>query len=140
MSLYLDGSILVKLLAFEPESERVAKIIQSETKHIVSSLARLEALVVLGTLVAAGEISKRTAGQRKTRLQDLLALPSFAFERVRSEVFEIAEEQLAPAYCATLDRLHLAAMHSLGLRRLFTNDDQQTRAARALGYEVIMPR
>jgi predicted nucleic acid-binding protein len=38
------------------------------------------------------------------------------------------------------DRLHLAIIESLGLRRLLTNDDGQARAARGLGFEVTLPR
>jgi hypothetical protein len=44
------------------------------------------------------------------------------------------------ASCPTLDRLHLAAMQSLELRHLLTNDDAQARAARALGFSVVVPR
>ena len=43
-------------------------------------------------------------------------------------------------HCRTLDRLHLAAMEALGLRRLLTNDEIQGRAAKARGFEVLLPR
>jgi predicted nucleic acid-binding protein len=140
MSLYLDGSVVAKLLATEPDSGRVAEIIEMETNLVVSALARLEALVVIKSLVAAGEISSRTANRRQKQLQQLLELPTFSFERVGSNVFEVAERQLDFSYCPTLDRLHLAVMQDLGLRRILTNDDQQARAARALGFQVVMPR
>jgi predicted nucleic acid-binding protein len=39
----------------------------------------------------------------------------------------------------TLDRLHLAAMEELEVRRLMTNDAAQAAAAKALGWEVIVP-
>ena len=56
----------------------------------------------------------------------------------------VAAGQLIPlgrsVHCRTLDRLHLAAMQALGVRRLLTNDDIQTRAATALGFEVLRPR
>ena len=59
-------------------------------------------------------------------------------------VIEVAEEHLRrlprEAHCPTLDRLHLAAMEALDLRRLLTNDDAQARAAQALGFAVIVPR
>ena len=44
------------------------------------------------------------------------------------------------AYCATLDRLHLAAMQALGISRLLTNDAAQAKAARQLGFDVTLPR
>ena len=57
---------------------------------------------------------------------------------------DVAEEHLRRlprgAPCPTLDRLHLASMEALNLRRLLTNDDAQARAARALGFAVIVPR
>jgi len=59
-------------------------------------------------------------------------------------VIEVAEAQVRPlvraAYCRTLDRLHLATMETMGLRRLLTNDAVQAAAARALGFEVVTPR
>jgi predicted nucleic acid-binding protein len=39
-----------------------------------------------------------------------------------------------------LDRLHLAAMQALDVRRLLTNDEIQARAAAALGFEILRPR
>lgn len=55
----------------------------------------------------------------------------------------MGETQMRPlgrsVHCRTLDRLHLATMEALGLRRLLTNDVLQARAARALGFEVRTP-
>jgi hypothetical protein len=42
-------------------------------------------------------------------------------------------------HCRTLDRLHLAIMASIGMRRLLTNNDAQARAARRLGFDVFLP-
>jgi predicted nucleic acid-binding protein len=42
-------------------------------------------------------------------------------------------------HCRTLDRLHLAAMEELGLRRLMTNDAAEAAGAKALGFEVVGP-
>jgi hypothetical protein len=57
---------------------------------------------------------------------------------------DVAEEHLRSlpreAHCLTLDRLHLAVMRSLDVRRLLTNDAAQARAARALGFAVMVPR
>lgn len=51
---------------------------------------------------------------------------------------EFARNEARP--CRTLDRLHLAVMEMLGLRRILTNDTTQGRAAVALGYEVLTPK
>ncbi len=61
-----------------------------------------------------------------------------------AEITDLAQRQVhslaRDASCPTLDRLHLAAMQSLELRHLLTNDDAQARAARALGFSVVVPR
>jgi len=59
------------------------------------------------------------------------------------EIVETAERQITAlpkdGYCPTLDRLHLAVMQALDFERLLTNDGAQARAARALGFSVILP-
>jgi predicted nucleic acid-binding protein len=42
-------------------------------------------------------------------------------------------------HCRTLDRLHLAAMEELSLRRLMTTDTAQAAGGKALGFEVVSP-
>ena len=139
MSLYVDASVLLKLLRHEPESARAAAIVEAESELVLSALARLEALVVIDSWVAGG-LAKRLGARRRTTLEGLRRQPPFRFVTCRGTIFDIAEAQRSSAYCPTLDRLHLAVMQDLGLRRLFTNDDQQATAARALGFDVIMPR
>lgn len=138
-SLYLDASILVKLLREEPETPRIIELLAAESDVVVSTLARLEALVVVDSWRAGGLV-KREAAQRRALLEKVLAFPPFRFAPCRAGIFEIAEAQLSSAYCPTLDRLHLSAMQDLRLHRIFTNDSQQAAAARALRFEVMMPR
>jgi uncharacterized protein with PIN domain len=139
MSLYVDGSILPKLLRHEPESRRVQEIFAGEAQLIISALTRLETLVVIDSWIAGG-LAKAEGAARRKALEHLHSAPNVVRRSCRTAIFEIAEAQLASAYCPTLDRLHLAVMEDLNLRRLFTNDDQQADSARALGYEVILPR
>jgi hypothetical protein len=65
----------------------------------------------------------------------------FEFRELAGAVFQLAIRQHVSGrwHCRTLDRLHLAAISELGLRRLLTNDGKQAAAARALGYEVVFP-
>lgn len=78
------------------------------------------------------------------RLDALLRQVPYEVVRAPAEVVDLAEEQVKTfprhSYCPTLDRLHLAAMKSLDVRRLLTNDDAQARAARAMGFAVVTPR
>jgi predicted nucleic acid-binding protein len=125
------------LIQPEPDSVRIFEFIENEPELIVSGLARLEALVVVDSLVAGG-MPARMAARLRSTLRDLLVLPVFRLVASPVTIFETAERQLSASYCATLDRLHLAIMEELRLSRLMTNDRQQSRAARALGFEVIM--
>lgn len=129
-----------KLFVEEPESERVYQIIGSERALIVSALTRLEALVQIDSRVAGGKMSAEAAQLRRAAVEQMLNSAPFAFRDCPEELFTIAENQLGSTFCRTLDRLHLATMEALNLRRLFTNDDQQADAARALGWSVILPR
>ena len=65
----------------------------------------------------------------------------FEFREVPGAVFSqaIRQHTSARTHRSTLDRLHLAAMGELGLRRLLTNDAKQAIAARAPGYDVVCP-
>jgi predicted nucleic acid-binding protein len=140
MSLYLDGSILGKLLLAEPESPRVYELVRREEQVIISALTRLEGLIIIDSLVRGGKFRAHEGKRRRAALQRLLTIPAVRVVPCRATIFEIAESQLSSGYCPTLDRLHLAVMQDLGIRRLFTNDDQQAAAARALGFEVISLR
>lgn len=141
MSLYLDTSCWLKLVLREPESERVRSLALSESRLVVSALTRLEARQTLLAMLLGGEITRAQHRRLEIVLNEMLAISPFDLVRFPPDALEQAEQQLSrAAYCRTLDRLHLAVMESLGLRRLLTNDDQQATGARALGFEVILPR
>ena len=58
------------------------------------------------------------------------------------EAFQTALRQQRTArrpQCRSLDRLHLAAMEELGLRRLMTNNAAQAIGAMGLGFDVVRP-
>jgi hypothetical protein len=74
-------------------------------------------------------------------ISEMLQTSPFEMAAFPPATVATAESQIhGGAYCRTLDRLHLGVMEALGLNRLLTNDDQQAAAARALGFEVLMPR
>jgi predicted nucleic acid-binding protein len=144
VALYLDTSCLAKLLFDEPESPRTAALIAGEARVAVSSLARLEAAAQIQGRVAGGGLTARQGKQLLEQLAGLITRQPLEPVAEPADVFDVAEKQVrgAPkaAYCPTLDRLHLAVMEALGFTRLLTNDEAQARAARALGFEVILPR
>jgi predicted nucleic acid-binding protein len=144
MGLYLDTSCLLKLFFPESESAAVASLVAAEERVVVSTLARLELRVQIQGRVAGGTLSAKSATALLSVVDRTLAQSPYEIAETPSNVYPVAAAQLLPlgrsVHCRTLDRLHLAAMEALGLRRLLTNDEIQARAAKARGFEVLGPR
>lgn len=142
MSLYLDTSCLWKLLVDEPESARVRDLVGNEPMVVVSSYAEFEAEQVLLALRLGGKITARQEARIGRVLAGFRGMEPFHHRALPYDMARIARQQVlgSSVYCRTADRLHLAAMAALGLRRLFTNDEAQATAARALGFGVLLPR
>jgi predicted nucleic acid-binding protein len=140
MSIYADTSVLLKLIFAESESTRADEIAGAEPEIHLSPLTRLEALIVMQMRHVGGLLTAEERDDSILRLRELISAPPFVVRKPSDAIFQIAEDQICTGYCATLDRLHLAFMQQYGLHRLFTNDDLQAKAARALGFEVILPR
>ena len=140
--IYLDSSCLLKLLLSEPESEAVRLAVAREGDVVVSALAELETTVQL----RAGRLGA-LFGERRYRvyldqLEAFREVDPFRFTPLPGTVFQTALRQHRSArqpHCRSLDRLHLAAMEELGLRRLMTNDTAQANGARGWGFEVLRP-
>lgn len=143
MALYLDTSCLLKLVFPEPESAHVSALCGAEQRVVVSSLCQLEAAVQINARLAGGTLTKTRAARLRKQLDAILKLAPYELALFPPGAVEAAAEQIRPArgtfHCRTLDRLHLAVMEMLGLRRILTNDASQARAANALGYEVLLP-
>ncbi len=142
MSLYLDTSCLLKLVLVEPESAHLHQLVQAEPTIVVSALAEMEAEQLLWAQRLSGNLSRRDHTRLRGFLEDFRGLTPFVHKSTPHDLAQIARRQnrSAAVYCRTLDRLHLAGMESLGIRRLLTNDEQQAAAARALGFGVLLPR
>ncbi len=143
MALYLDTSCFLKVFFPEPETDRTLALICAEPRVLVSSLTMLEALSQIHARVAGGLLSPGRATRLRRRLEAVLALAPYELVRCPGDVVDVAAEQVKVAartgYCRTLDRLHLATMQALEVRRLLTNDDTQAAAARTVGFDVLMP-
>lgn len=141
MSLYLDASCLLKLVLEEPESPRVRALLAAESEIAISTLTVLETQSVLLAMRLGGEISPRLHARLAAGLDQLVAQRPFVVATLPATATDLALRQLGTGpYCRTLDRLHLGAMEALRVRRLLTNDDAQSDAARALGFGVLLPR
>jgi predicted nucleic acid-binding protein len=141
--IYIDSSSLLKILWEEPESQAVRQSIAEENTIIVSILTEFEAEVQLRAKWLAGAITKTHYGKYRAALKSFSETAPFEFHDLPGSVFRRAIDQHLShekLHCRSLDRLHLAAMEELGLRRLMTNDLKQAAAARALGHTVVSPR
>lgn len=136
---YIDTSCLLKLLFPEPESAAVARLVAEEAEIVVSSLTRLETEQQLVARRLGGHLSP--ARQRRVRIElgRLLEMAPFRSAALGGTLWDLALGQMARAkvHCRTLDRLHVAAMAELGVRRLITHDRRQGAAAREAGMEVV---
>lgn len=139
---YLDTSCLLKLLLLEPESEAVRQAVSSEKEVVVSTLTRLEAEVQLKSGHLAGRYRASRLRAYREGLSRLLELAPFHLRPLAGSVFDTAlrqHQKTHQVHCRSLDRLHLAAMQELGLRRLMTHDNAQAAAGRAVGFSILHP-
>ena len=117
-------------------------MIAAEDPVIVSSLAELETEVQLRAKWLAGVVTRKRYETYRSKLSSFRNTAPFEFRDLSGRTFRRAIEQRlsqAGIHCRTLDRLHLAAMDELGLKRLLTNDNKLASAARALDYAVVVP-
>jgi predicted nucleic acid-binding protein len=140
-ALYLDTSCLLKLFFREPESTRVAEVLSAEQHVVVTELGRLEAQTQLRARRLGGLLSKSKYQRLTDQLAETFTLAPFQLVPFPADAFERAQVMGARVrvHCRTLDLLHLAAMHALGIQHLFTNDGTQASAARSLEITVVMP-
>ena len=140
--IYLDTSCLLKLLREEAESDAVRHAVEAESEVVVSSLAELETEVQLKAAAVGGEIRTSQWRQYQARLVAMRNFDPFHFRYLPAAVFSTALRQHRhpqAIHCRSLDRLHLAAMEELKLKRLMTLDEPQARVARALGFDIVRP-
>jgi predicted nucleic acid-binding protein len=142
--LYVDTSCLLKLFFLEPESARVAEIIEDEQRVVVSELTLLESVVQIHARKVAGLLDPTDAKRLESSLDRLIAAEPFSLVPLAPGSLATARAQVKRTRkripLRTLDRLHLGIMAFEGIRCLLTNDDRQAAAARALGMRVLLPR
>lgn len=121
----IDTRSYLKLLLLEPESAAVQAAVALEPYVIISTLAEREAESQLRAELFGGGLTKREHQRTLVKMQAMLTYDPFEQRPLAGFVFVTALAQLRRApqiHCRSLDRLHLAAMEGMGLRRLKTHD------------------
>ena len=129
MTVYLDASALVKLVAPEAESDAMASFIAEHRSQSTS---------VVG-LVEVRRAAARRPGVTEARVDDVLVrVVGIAFD---PDVAAAAAATIGPPTLRTLDAIHLASAAALGadLEALVTYDRRLAEAAKVLGMPVASP-
>ncbi len=128
MTIYLDASALVKLVAPEAESDAMASFVADHRSQSTS---------VVG-LVEVRRAAARRPGVTAARLEDvLMRVIGIAFD----PEIAAAASTIGPPALRTLDAIHLASAAALGadLEAFVTYDRRLADAARALSMPVASP-
>jgi predicted nucleic acid-binding protein len=139
--IYIDTSSFLKLLLPEPFSADVRAAINPESVVVVSLLTELEAGVQIKALHLGGKLSLTRVSRVREGLAGILGRDPFVSRNLAGSVFKtaLAQHEISKVHCRSLDRLHLAAMKELGIKRLMTHDLRQAEAAKELGFVVVSP-
>lgn len=139
--IYIDTSSFLKLFLVEPESVSVEQALPAYDAVFVSNLTELEARVQLRAFVYGGRFTGSFESRVLRDMSLLVVEKPLSRVELRGSIFTTAikQHEKTTAHCRSLDRLHLAAMEEIGVRRLMTHDSRQAEAAVALGYQVVSP-
>ncbi len=139
--MYLDSSILAKILVDEPDASQWYSRIESETKHQTSALSVVEVRSALRQKRLLGAISTATAQrfwqqfQRDIQNGQLALLP--LTQAVLDEAVRVLDSLPDSIPLRALDALHLASVRVFNLAPLATNDVRMSAAAQALGIPLV---
>ncbi len=126
---YLDSSVIVKLVVREPETAALRRFFQRRRTLVSSALARAE--VLRRAVIAHGEAAQKTAESVLARLELL---------RINDRVLRAAG-MLPPAGLHTLDAIHLASALTLAdnLTHVVCYDNRLSDAATDCGLAATSP-
>ena len=139
--IYADTSSFLKLLLPEIHSAEVMDFVLGEDEVVVSEITELETVVQLKAMRLGGLLKASVLKKTRAQMNEFFNLAPFRRVSVPGKLFAVAlsQHEVSSIHCRSLDRLHLAAMTEMGIRRLMTHDARQAVAARELGYQVVSP-
>ena len=134
MNVYVDSSVLLRIILGEPDRLRIWPTI---TNAVSSELIRLECLRTIDR--ARVRLGLEDARIARYRADVLEAVDTFTLVALNSVVLERASEPF-PTALGSLDAIHLAsallARDNIGDLAFATHDDELGMAAQATGFQV----
>jgi predicted nucleic acid-binding protein len=126
---YIDASAFVKLFSEEPESVRMASLIDEGRSYLVAN--EILAIEAFRTAARLGEDAPAKASA---------LLRSVALRPLSREIRDLACRIGTPSL-RTLDAIHLATAASLGEKvgAILTYDKRLAEASAAVGLQVLAP-
>lgn len=141
--IYVDTSALVKLYFPEPDSARVARLVQG-TPLAFTRLHELEVESAFGQkLFTRTAKPRQVTAARALFTQDLLAgvlvRQASDWETLLADAAVVASREASRLGCRSLDVLHCVAARALSLVTFVTSDGRQRALAARLGMKCPVP-
>jgi predicted nucleic acid-binding protein len=140
--LYMDSSSFLKLFLHEAESAAVHEAVESEDAIVISMLTQLETETQLRAALLGGRLTKYRYRKVFADYEEAVTMSPFLLRALPGSVFTTAvriHRDHPELHCRSLDRLQIAAMNELGIKRLMCHDTRLCAVATALGCDVLRP-
>lgn len=140
--IYLDTGCLVKLYYPEPDSAKVAAVVQGKTicyspLHELELVNALRLKVFLKSASPAQVIAARALVE--TDLQTgVLVSTAAEWHNVFPEAVKLADQHTGTLGCRSLDILHCAAAKMMNVGEFVSTDARQTKLANAIGLKLTV--
>lgn len=137
MTLYLDTSVLLKLLVTEPGSVVAAQLTDSADVVAAARLGYAEARAALAAASRNRRITPAQLRRLKTELE--LLWSQFVIVEMTEELVRLAGDLAEAERLRGYDAVHLAAALTVGADIVATADLELLKAARHQGMHVANP-
>ena len=137
MIVYIDTSVLLKLLLTEPGSETATEIWQSADVLAAARIEYAEARAALAAAVRGGRITTNQLAEVKVELEALWA--QFVVVEITEELVELAGDLAEAEGLRGYDAIHLAAAVTVSADIVATADVDLLDAAARRGMHAANP-
>jgi predicted nucleic acid-binding protein len=138
---YFDSAYIAKFYVDEPESDAVRRLAESLGRVHCCALGRIEVAGVFHRKWREGAFTEREFREVSAQFSEDCVLGLWTWLSATNELIANAAESLRSLSKVTAirsaDALHLVCARENGLPRLYTNDRQMIRAAKAFGVEAV---